>query len=292
MLKKGFWLAYLIAFTACEKTVHLVPDHQSQLLVVDGTIESGMPPQVILTRSFSYFDTITAAQLQQSYVHNARVSISDGNQNYPLTEYNYTLMGQVFWYYAPAQTSYFNGRAGRQYTLHIEVDSQQYTAVTTVPPLAKTLDSLWWKPAPNAKDSESVVLWGRFTDPAGFGNYVRYYTRTNSESFYAGLPSVFDDELTDGTTYNLQIDRGYNRGLQLNIISDNYGVFMHGDTVTVKLSNINKATYDFWRTWDYDYQTNGNPFSSPIKVLGNVSNNALGAFCGYTSQYQTLIIPK
>jgi len=42
----------------------------------------------------------------------------------------------------------------------------------------------------------------------------------------------------------------------------------------------------------FNLQSVGNPFSSPGKVIGNISNNALGAFCGYAAQYRTLIIPK
>jgi hypothetical protein len=43
---------------------------------------------------------------------------------------------------------------------------------------------------------------------------------------------------------------------------------------------------------EYSYSAIGNPFSTPIKVLGNISNGALGYFGGYGSQYHTLIIPK
>jgi len=60
----------------------------------------------------------------------------------------------------------------------------------------------------------------------------------------------------------------------------------------LKLCNIDKATYDFWRTFEFNFQSIGNPFSSPIKVLGNISGNALGYFGGYAAQYRTLIIPK
>ena len=74
--------------------------------------------------------------------------------------------------------------------------------------------------------------------------------------------------------------------------NDDFGFFHRGDTATFKFCDIDKATYDFWRTWEFAFQSNGNPFSSPIKVIGNVSNDALGAFCGYAAQYSTIIIPK
>jgi hypothetical protein len=103
---------------------------------------------------------------------------------------------------------------------------------------------------------------------------------------------VFDDQLVNGTTYDLQIDKGYDKNRSLNFNNGDFGLFTRGDTVTLKFCNIDKASYDFWRTWDFNYQTNGNPFSTPGKILSNISNNGLGAFCGYAVQYKTLIIPK
>lgn len=284
----------LLLLVSCEKVVHLETSGQQPLLVVDGSIESGQPPSITLTKSFSYFDSITNAQLLQSYVHNASVIINDGSRDYHLKEYSQRISAsQTVYFYAPAANAYFTGAVNKKYSLRILVDSVLYTSETSIPVLAKTCDSLWWEKAPNTADtSRKVVLFGRFTDPKGYGNYVRYFTRVNEEPFYAGLPSVYDDQLTDGTTYNLQIDRGYNHNAALNLFNDSYGVFYRGDTITFKFCNIDKASFDFWRTWDYDYQTNGNPFASPIKVIGNISNGALGAFCGYSVQYKSLIIPK
>jgi hypothetical protein len=61
--------------------------------------------------------------------------------------------------------------------------------------------------------------------------------------------------------------------------------------VTVKLTNIDKNTYDFWRTMEYNYQSVGNPFSTPTVVISNISSGALGYFGGYAAQYVPLRIP-
>ena len=60
----------------------------------------------------------------------------------------------------------------------------------------------------------------------------------------------------------------------------------------LKVCNIDKATFDFWRTMEFSYASVGNPFSTPTKVLGNISGNALGYFGGFAAQFRTLIIPK
>ena len=56
--------------------------------------------------------------------------------------------------------------------------------------------------------------------------------------------------------------------------------------------NITKSTFDFWNTFEFSYQSVGNPFSSPTKVLSNITNGALGYFGGYAAQFKTIIIPK
>ena len=126
------------------------------------------------------------------------------------------------------------------------------------------------------------------TDPPGLGNYIRYFTKKNSGSFLPGENSVFDDQVIDGTTYEVPLDPGINRNNRV----DGDRTFRRGDTVTLKFCNIERATYQFWISMEFAYQSIGNPFVSPNKVLGNVSNGALGAFCGYAVFYKTLIIPK
>ena len=129
----------------------------------------------------------------------------------------------------------------------------------------------------------------KVTDPAGFGNYIRYYTRVNDSLFYPPPASVFDDQIIDGTTYEIEVEHGVDRNEEIDF--EEYSFFHRGDTVTVKFANIDKKTFDFWRTMEFAYGSIGNPFSSPTKVLGNV-NGALGYFGGYAVQYKTLIVPK
>jgi hypothetical protein len=150
------------------------------------------------------------------------------------------------------------------------------------------VDSLWWEKVQDEEDSNLVKLIIRATDKPGFGNYIRYFTRVNQETFLPGVNSVFDDQVIDGTTYTFPVDKGFNKNLD----QEDYEPFFHrGDTVTVKLAEIDRVTYDFWRTLEFSYQSVGNPFSSPVKVLGNISNGALGYFGGYATQFHTLVIP-
>lgn len=294
MLKKVF--AVIILFfqlTSCEKNINFKLDDAPNVLVVDARIENGQSPVVVLNNSFSFFDSINPQLLANSFVHNAVVTISNGTLTHRLKEYTYSVGSGMNVYLYSIDSSNLNtaftGEFNSTYTLHITTGGLDYSAATTIPALSKKIDSLWWKPAPFAKDTNDVVLFLKATDPPGLGNYVRYFTKKNQGRFLPGDNSVFDDQVIDGTTYQFQLDPGIDRN---NKVSFDSNYFRRGDTITMKLCNIDKPTYTFWSTWEFAYQSIGNPFAQPNKVIGNVSNGALGAFYGYAAFYKTLVVPK
>jgi len=276
---------------ACEKNIDFKLDETAPKLVVEATIENGQAPQVILTKSVGYFSKISADLLVNGFVHNAEVFISNGSTNHQLKEYKVPVTSSISFYYYSIDSANlataFVGALNHSYSLRIVFEGEEYLATTTIPPITKKIDSLWTKPAP-VDDTTKAVVMVKATDPPGFGDYVRYFTRANQGPFYPPLNSTFDDLFVDGTTYEIQVAPGVDRNASNR--EDNF--FIRGDTITFKLSNIDKATYDFWRTMEFSYSSVGNPFATPTKVLSNINNGALGYFGGYASQYRTLIIPK
>jgi hypothetical protein len=286
-------LVSILFMASCEKTISFNLDEQSPKLVVDATIESGKPPIFILSKSLDYFSEITPEALAESIVRGAVIRLSNGSLTHQLKEYEVTTPIATLYYYSidsSDMATAFNGESGKTYDAEIAVGGMTYKASTTIPALAKTIDSLWWKPSPNNPDTTKVVLMARVTDPPGFGNYIRYFTSTNGGNFNPGLNSVFDDQIVDGTTYDIEVEQGVDRNEDFDF--NDYSFFDRGDSVTIKFTNIDKKTFDFWRTMEYNYSSIGSPFSSPTKVLGNVSNGALGYFGGYSVQYKSLVIPK
>ncbi|WP_026763572.1 DUF4249 family protein [Sediminibacterium salmoneum] len=235
------------------------------------------------------YEVITTATLFASYVQNATVQLSNGSRTITLAKNEIkTSGGARLVFYTSPLNNLMLGETGKTYQLTIRHNGQEYLSTTTIPNITKTIDSLWSDKVPNRPANDSFrVLKGSIFDPPGLGNYIRYFTQVNSQPFFPGFNSVFDDDIIDGKKYNITIDRGVNRNLPFE--RENYGFFKLGDTITVKLTNIDKASYEFWRTWEFAFQSIGNPFSSPGVVKGNISNGALGAFCGYGSQYKTYI---
>ena len=290
---KKIWVFVLfsgIFLSACEKDIDLNIDQVDALLVVDGRIETNQPPVIILTNSLGYFKTLGVDVIGNAFVHNAEVFVSNGTSTHKLKEYAIPLgPGFTSYFYSndPADpTSAVLGALNTDYTLRIKVDGKEYNSTTRIPGLNATLDSVWVTPAPQNPDPNKRILFLRITDPPGKGNYVRYFTKKNSEPFYPGENSVFDDQIIDGTTFDVQLAPGINRNDPPKTDSN---FFKRGDTITLKFCDIDRNTFNFWNTWEFSYQSIGNPFAQPNVVTGNISNGALGAFCGYAPRFRTFI---
>lgn len=290
MMKNYALLAAVFLLLSCEKDVTLNLNTAEPLLVVDAQIESGQAPLVVLTKSLGYFSKIDPQILAGSFVRNAEVYVSNGTNTHKLKEYSTPFApGFTAYFYSndiSSPTTAFVGQLGKTYTLRVVAEGKEYTSSTFIPNNNITLDSIYTRPAPQNPDTAKRTLQLKSTDPAGLGNYGRYFTRKNSEPFWPGENSVFDDQVIDGTVFTVQLPQGIDRN---NPPKADSNFFKRGDTITLKYCNIPRSAYTFWSTWEFAFQGIGNPFSQPNKVLGNISNGALGAFCGYGVQLKTII---
>ena len=285
-MRNLYFVFSLFFLVSCEKEIELDLDVSKPELVVDATIENGLPPVVVLSNSLNYFKQINTETIISSYVRNANVIINDGKTDFPLQVDSTKTSAGVLYFYS---TNKLLGVSKGTYSLIIKIGTVTYTSSTTIPEITRRIDSIWWERPPFDDDTMNALLMIKATDRPGLGDYIRYFTKVNSTPFLPGRNSVFDDALIDGKTYSVSIDKGVDKNLGQ---QEEIGSFKRGDTITLKLCNIDRQTYDFWRTFEFNYQSIGNPFSSPTKIISNVSGNAIGYFGGYAAQYRTLIIPK
>jgi hypothetical protein len=284
-------VSLLLFLSSCEKDIDIELDASQPQLVVDASIENGQVPIVFLSRSLDFFSRIDSSKLSASFVRNATVKISNGSREVILKEDSLRSPegARIYFYTVREDNRDFIGQFNTAYQLSIAAEGKNYRAETTIPTATRRIDSLWWEKLPLADDTLAARIVIRATDKPGLGDYIRYFTRVNQESFFPGFNSVFDDQVIDGTTYTIPVDRGFNKN---SVFADSLTYFKRGDVVTIRLCNIDKQTYDFWRTFEFSFQSIGNPFSSPTRILSNVNNGALGYFGGYACQYRTLVIPK
>lgn len=292
---------------SCEKEVDIKLKNGEEQIVVEGHIENGFPPYVILTNSMPYFSPVSEKSFENIFVHNANVRITNGNDTVTLREFSSDSLpkfiidiisrelniklassddttGLSLFVYLPTRP--FIGIVGGVYNLFIQANGKELSATTTIPKLPK-LDSLWTTPHPN--NDTLMTLNVRITDPAGENNYVRYFTRVRGEPFYPPFfQSVLDDKSifdVDGKTFDFPIEKGHNRNYQVDFQTFSY--FSTRDTITVKWCAIDKEHFDFWSTAEFDRGSTGNPFSAPTRIRTNI-NGGFGIWGGYGAVYRRL----
>lgn len=281
----------LLAMASCEKEVSLDLGQGEPRLVVEGLIETGLPPVVILTQSFGFLEPIDPATLAENLVQGAVVTVSNGMETITLSEGVGGAFAGIYTVDTLAGSPYFVGEEGRFYDLRIEWNGEIYEARTKIP-YSVPIDSLYAQRPyfPPQDDPNARSLGIRFKDPDTLGNYWRYFTRLNQGPLLPGSNSVISDEYSNGTEIQSLIPIGVERGSSSGLDSAIYAQI--GDTVLLKWAAIDRATYDFWNTYEFSLATVGSPFAAPIQVKTNLSNGALGIWAGYGTRYGTLVITE
>jgi hypothetical protein len=269
---------------SCRKDVTLeLPEYQEKI-VVEGSIETGFPPVVFLSLSVPYFGEFDFSHPETAFIKGATVVVSDGITADTLKEADPSV-GYLY-----IGTKIF-GQEGRNYSLKITVNGSTYETSTSILKPAR-LDSLYFK----TEHDNLGFIWQRFSEPAGSGDCYRWYAkRLRRDQFYAApWGSVFDDKFVDGKSF----DFGYDRGPQPNQVQQyredpERGYYRKGDTVAVKFCKIGRREYDFWYTYYQNKASNSNPFSAPanIKSMFDDHEHIFGAFTGYATSYDTIMIP-
>lgn len=276
--------AGMLFLISCEKNITVdLPASDSQV-VVEGYIEDGQFPYIILTRSDGFFNPIDSSSLVKLIISDAVVTVSNGTQVDTLKFSINTLKFPYVFYKAQVM----KGEIGKVYDLKVELaDGTILTSSTSIsPPIP--LDSTWFK-IQEGMDSLGFP-WGHLTDPDTTINCYRWFAKraTKDLDFIAPNGSVFEDRFINGKSF----DFAYSRGKVPNSEAEDdnneeEGFFKIGDTIYIKFCTIDYANYFFWRTAETQASTNGNPFASPSALKGNV-NGALGCWGGYAVTYDTV----
>ncbi len=125
--------------TSCEKEVQIDLKSSPPQVVVQGSIESGNIPFVVLNSSMSFFSKIDLGTLEKSFIHNAIVTVSDGSKTVTLKEYTVDTGVSFKYSVYTIDTTNFSlnnlilGEVGKTYTLSVTYEGKTYTGVTKIP---------------------------------------------------------------------------------------------------------------------------------------------------------------
>jgi len=300
-------LAATFTLVACEKEITVDLPVTEPRIVVEGTIETGAPPIVILTRTQSYFAPTDLNSIAASFITEASVSIFDGTTTHTLdricsgelTEEQIALIASLTGLDVTLLSNAnicawtkltLLGEPGRSYRLNIQADGKDLSATTTIPQ-AVELDSLWFRLAQQQPDDDTLgFIWARLSDPDTVGNHYRWLAKrinagpdgsAKDDSFVAPFFSVFEDRFVNG----LSFDFNFNRGAQPyseaeDDDNEERGYFKRGDTVVVKLVSLDRASYLFYNSFQNNVASQGDVFSNPANVVSNV-DGGLGVWSGW-----------
>lgn len=286
MLFSGFVvLFFLIVLSGCEKDITVSLPESGQQIVVEGYIESGKHPYVILTKSVDFFSTVDSASLIKLIVDSALVTVSDGF----ITDTLIFIIDPFNFPYVYYKAQVMIGQPGRTYDLTIITKDGQILTSRTSIGFPVSLDSTWFK-IQEGRDTLGFP-WGHLTDPDTTGNCYRWLAKRKSkdDDYLAPGGSVFEDRFINGKSF----DFAYARGSEPNSekeedLNEEAGFYKIGDTIHVKFCSIDYANFLFWRTAETQASTGGNPFASPSALKGNIKGG-LGCWGGYAVTYDTII---
>ena len=301
-----------LLFVSCTKEIEIdIPGYEEQL-VVDGRIETGQPPFILLSKSKDIYAPTDINSFMNSFVTGAIITISNGTTIVQLTEMctdnlppgseeyvanllgvsvanlsNYTICG-----YTSLDQNIW-GEIGKTYDLNIQLEGKTYTSSTTIVP-PTPLDAVFWKP--DGDLTTHGYFWATVSDPPGqYDAYKWEIKRINlgtdnqplDATFIEPFGPVSDDKFFDGITFDFFIE---NPGAHEDEIEPEHrGLYPLGDTVVIKFSKMDKAVYEFMEKKYTQLATAGNPFATPTNIPNNITGGALGIWAGYSPVYDTLI---
>lgn len=296
-------ILFFTFFSSCTEDVNLTVVGGEIKIVIEGKIESGKVAEVFVMRS----NPLSSSRDYKDFyfVADAVITVSDGTTSEKLKLV--TQFDPEAAYYVPYKGSTIIGTPGKTYTIKIvaapDPDNKvlkTYTATTTIPALV-SLDSVWWK-AQAPYDTLGYV-WAHLSEQAGMGHAYKWFAKRANKWYekgelkdrrYLAPPgSTFDDKFIDGKSFDLSYYRGLDPSDSLTQAdpSELMNYYKNTDTIFIKFCTVDLVTTKFYTTYEAAYQTNGNPFASPVSVQSNISEGGLGVWAGFGCTYDT-IVPK
>jgi len=321
---------YLLAtLCSCEKEITVDLPEVERKIVVEGSILPGEIPLVILTWTQGYFEPTDATSLQNIFVHDANVTITENGRVHRLDEicssdltpdqlaFASTFLGLsveslqslnlcVYTKFSlPGSQDALVGAVNTTYKLEVHKDNYHITGETKIPSLVE-LDTVYFDIInPDFQDSLGI-LFGNLTDPDTSGNAYRWFAKRINRypmnvpdenlrgqqkdlTFIAPFGSVYDDSFFNGLSFEFAYPRG---------IESNSSKFddLNDERAFFKVGDtvaIRGCTIDrasFKFIRSLEAQV-GNQ-GSPFAVPFNLESNltgGLGAFIGYGAVYDTIV---
>ena len=237
-------------------------------IVIEGIISDQPGPYVVkvsMTGNYFepslYFPPVTDAQIVLTDDNGQRDTLKESDQG---TYLSTTL----------------RGISGRTYSMSVVSKGKIYSASSFMP--AKVLiDSIYAVARTGFRSEPGYDIYVLFKDPPEPGNYYRLNAKSSTlipaDSIDGRRYRLYTDKLTNGNEMTERIRAG--------------GQVQPGDTITLELLSIDKASYDYFSTLRDILSSDRSPTSlSPANPNTNLSNGSLGYFSAFAMDTKKIVL--
>lgn len=263
----------LVVFTAsCSREDYVKNIEGDSKIVVEGWIEQGDVPQVILSRSIPINAVIDSTTILDYFIRSAKVTVTDGVNEEVLSLRSDNDRVPPYVYYG----SKIIGEVGKSYSLKVEYLDQVIEAKTSIPNVVAIQSAEYRK---NSSTDTTGFLYLNFNDPALDKNYYQIETRVDKAEpiFVPALYGNLNDDNFISSSISLQVTRG------IYVLSkEKYKpYFVDGNLIYVKLRTMNKSGFEFWNSWQNEIVNGRSPvFPANTSLKSNIKGG-LGTWEGY-----------
>jgi len=279
------WVRYLLIIgllVSCTK-----PDIVQPEIVLEGWIEDDGHPFVMIHNSYTASERYNSVQevIENKTIFWGKVTISKDDYSDVMTGHLDTMYLPPY-YYSSVE---IKGKSGNSYQIKAEYDGQFVTATTTIPSRVE-FDSI----SIEVIDEKRVKLMGYLQEEARADNYYVLFYRYRGDKQYVNcfLGVVSDKEADQEGFIKIPI---YNN-ISVNNLKENVQqpsrFFALNDTLDIKLSAVDKISYEIWMDISSLSTTSSIAF---MPVYKNIKTNIVGGkgyWCGYASSVYRLVLNK
>ena len=275
------YIIYMIVILCCFGcTDAKIPAAESGL-VVEGWIENGRHPVVIVTTSVP---TTTEYQdwesLYDHLVRWAKVTISDGEQSVVLT-------GKYSDDYFPPYiytTARIVGEVGKTYRLTVEYEGMTATAVTSVPEPVE----LEYIKVKEVEAGYKIVAGIR--DDKSVKNYYRFFSMVEGadSTYVPSLLGLIDDSVLTDDVNEAFVNGAYKA--MTDSIPRSPIQYLKDDVVKIRFCNMEETAFNYWTDYEDIAALSASPFFPVNKKIRSNVSSGMGCWAGYGSSYYRVSI--
>jgi hypothetical protein len=273
----------LIFIISCSREDYVKNVDGESKIVVEGWIEHGDVPQVILSRSNPINATIDSTTIFDYFIRSAKVTVSDGEIEEVLSLRSDNDRVPPYVYYG----SKIIGEVGKSYVLKIEYLNNVIEATTSIPNMV-SIKSVEYRKANPADTTGLVYL--EFNDPVLEKNYYQIQTRVdNVEPVF--VPALYGN-LNDDNFVSSSVSSQVTRGIYVLSKTKYRPYFTDGDLIFVKLRTMSKDGFDFWNSWQNEIVNGRSPIFPANTSLKTNIKGGVGIWQGYGQSTISIQTPK